>query len=37
MGVVGLGGIGRAIADRAAAFRMRVIYTRAAPQARCAL
>jgi lactate dehydrogenase-like 2-hydroxyacid dehydrogenase len=26
MGVVGLGGIGRAIADRAAAFRMRVIY-----------
>jgi lactate dehydrogenase-like 2-hydroxyacid dehydrogenase len=27
MGVVGLGGIGRAIADRGAAFRMRVIYT----------
>jgi lactate dehydrogenase-like 2-hydroxyacid dehydrogenase len=27
MGVVGLGGIGRAIADRAAAFRMQVIYT----------
>jgi lactate dehydrogenase-like 2-hydroxyacid dehydrogenase len=27
MGVIGLGGIGRAIADRAAAFRMRVIYT----------
>jgi D-3-phosphoglycerate dehydrogenase len=26
MGVVGLGGIGRAIADRGAAFRMRVIY-----------
>jgi hydroxypyruvate reductase len=26
MAVVGLGGIGRAIADRAAAFRMRVIY-----------
>jgi len=25
-GVIGLGGIGRAIADRAAAFRMRVIY-----------
>jgi len=27
MGVIGLGGIGRAIADRGAAFRMRVIYT----------
>jgi lactate dehydrogenase-like 2-hydroxyacid dehydrogenase len=27
MGVVGLGGIGRAIADRGAAFRMRVVYT----------
>ncbi|HEY6992634.1 MAG TPA: 2-hydroxyacid dehydrogenase [Xanthobacteraceae bacterium] len=27
MGVVGLGGIGRAIADRGAAFRMRVIYS----------
>src|SRR6266849_4039627 len=27
MGVLGLGGIGRAIADRGAAFRMRVIYT----------
>jgi D-3-phosphoglycerate dehydrogenase len=27
MGVVGLGGIGRAIADRGAAFHMRVIYT----------
>jgi len=27
MGVVGLGGIGRAIADRGAAFRMRVLYT----------
>ena len=27
IGLVGLGGIGRAIADRAAAFRMRVIYT----------
>jgi len=27
MGVVGLGGIGRAIADRGAALRMRVIYT----------
>ena len=27
LGVVGLGGIGRAIADRGAAFRMRVIYT----------
>src|SRR5262245_20203016 len=26
LGVLGLGGIGRAIADRAAAFRMRVIY-----------
>jgi lactate dehydrogenase-like 2-hydroxyacid dehydrogenase len=26
MGVLGLGGIGRAIADRGAAFRMRVIY-----------
>jgi lactate dehydrogenase-like 2-hydroxyacid dehydrogenase len=26
MGVVGLGGIGRAIADRGAAFRMRVLY-----------
>jgi D-3-phosphoglycerate dehydrogenase len=26
LGVVGLGGIGRAIADRAAAFRMRVLY-----------
>jgi lactate dehydrogenase-like 2-hydroxyacid dehydrogenase len=26
MGVIGLGGIGRAIADRGAAFRMRVIY-----------
>ncbi len=26
VGVIGLGGIGRAIADRAAAFRMRVIY-----------
>ncbi len=37
MGVVGLGGIGRAIADRAAAFRMRVIYQRAAAQARGAL
>jgi lactate dehydrogenase-like 2-hydroxyacid dehydrogenase len=27
MGVIGLGGIGRAIANRSAAFRMRVIYT----------
>jgi len=27
MGVLGLGGIGRAIADRGAAFRMRVIYS----------
>jgi lactate dehydrogenase-like 2-hydroxyacid dehydrogenase len=27
MGVLGLGGIGRAIADRAGAFRMRVIYS----------
>ena len=27
MGVIGLGGIGRAIADRGAAFRMRVIYS----------
>ena len=27
LGVLGLGGIGRAIADRAAAFRMRVIYS----------
>jgi hydroxypyruvate reductase len=27
MGVVGLGGIGRAIADRGAGFRMRVLYT----------
>ena len=27
LGVVGLGGIGRAIADRAAAFKMRVLYT----------
>jgi D-3-phosphoglycerate dehydrogenase len=27
LGIVGLGGIGRAIADRAAAFRMRVLYT----------
>jgi len=27
MGIVGLGGIGRAIADRGAALRMRVIYT----------
>jgi lactate dehydrogenase-like 2-hydroxyacid dehydrogenase len=27
MGVVGLGGIGRAIADRGAAFRMRVVYS----------
>jgi lactate dehydrogenase-like 2-hydroxyacid dehydrogenase len=27
IGVIGLGGIGRAIADRAAAFRMRVIYS----------
>jgi lactate dehydrogenase-like 2-hydroxyacid dehydrogenase len=27
MGVVGLGGIGRAIADRGSAFRMRVLYT----------
>jgi hydroxypyruvate reductase len=27
IGIVGLGGIGRAIADRAAAFRMNVIYT----------
>ena len=26
LGVIGLGGIGRAIADRAAAFRMRVLY-----------
>jgi D-3-phosphoglycerate dehydrogenase len=26
LGIVGLGGIGRAIADRAAAFRMRVLY-----------
>ena len=26
MGVIGLGGIGRAIADRGAAFRMRVLY-----------
>jgi lactate dehydrogenase-like 2-hydroxyacid dehydrogenase len=26
MGVVGLGGIGRAIADRGAAFRMRIVY-----------
>jgi D-3-phosphoglycerate dehydrogenase len=26
LGVVGLGGIGRAIADRAAAFRMRILY-----------
>jgi len=27
MGVVGLGGIGRAIADRGAAFRMRILYS----------
>ena len=27
MGVIGLGGIGRAIADRGAAFRMRVLYS----------
>src|SRR6187200_1144358 len=27
MGVLGLGGIGRAIADRGAAFRMRIIYS----------
>jgi lactate dehydrogenase-like 2-hydroxyacid dehydrogenase len=27
MGVVGLGGIGRAIADRGAGFRMRILYT----------
>jgi lactate dehydrogenase-like 2-hydroxyacid dehydrogenase len=27
MGVIGLGGIGRAIADRGAAFRMRVVYS----------
>ena len=27
IGIIGLGGIGRAIADRAAAFRMRVIYS----------
>jgi D-3-phosphoglycerate dehydrogenase len=27
MGVIGLGGIGRAVADRGAAFRMRVIYS----------
>jgi hydroxypyruvate reductase len=35
IGVVGLGGIGRAIADRAAAFRMRVLYhgPRAKPDA----
>jgi lactate dehydrogenase-like 2-hydroxyacid dehydrogenase len=34
MGVVGLGGIGRAIADRGAAFRMRILYTgpRAKPE-----
>jgi lactate dehydrogenase-like 2-hydroxyacid dehydrogenase len=33
MGVVGLGGIGRAIADRGAAFRMRVIYNGPRPKA----
>ena len=35
LGIVGLGGIGRAIADRAAAFRMKVMYTgpRAKPEA----
>jgi lactate dehydrogenase-like 2-hydroxyacid dehydrogenase len=33
LGVVGLGGIGRAIADRAAAFRMRVIYHGPRPKA----
>jgi lactate dehydrogenase-like 2-hydroxyacid dehydrogenase len=27
LGIIGLGGIGRAVADRGAAFRMRVIYT----------
>jgi hydroxypyruvate reductase len=27
LGIVGLGGIGRAIADRAAAFRMKILYT----------
>ncbi len=27
IGIIGLGGIGRAIADRAAAFRMRVVYS----------
>jgi len=33
MGVLGLGGIGRAIADRGAAFRMRVIYSGPRPKA----
>ncbi len=32
LGVIGLGGIGRAIADRGAAFRMRVIYNTRRPK-----
>ena len=37
LGVLGLGGIGRAIAERGAAFRMQVRYSGPAAQAGCAL